>query len=75
MACRKDRSNVPTIAFKEVIEMGWLNPKSSDDVDRSIANVRDLGSRASKEDRETAAKAAKQAGSTGNKAREAFKGK
>lgn len=55
--------------------MGWLNPKSSDDVDRSIANVRDLGSRASKEDRETAAKAAKQAGSTGNKAREAFKGK
>lgn len=66
---------VPTSHPKEVITIGFLNPKTDKQVDDAIANVRDLGSRASKEDREIAATAAKQAGGRGNRAKEAFKGK
>ena len=61
--------------MKEVVKISWLDPKSDKQVDDAIANVRDLGSRASEEDRKIAAKAAEQAGSRGNRAKEAFKGK
>lgn len=46
---------------------------NKDEYDRAIAAVRN--GQADKRQQELAAKAAKQAGSTGNRAREAFRGK
>ncbi len=52
--------------------MGFFENKNADDYDNAVANVKDLGAKASKHDREMAANAAKQAGSRGNDARRAL---